>query len=74
MIEYVKGEGWILTGEDKIDLFSGEEKQEKILHALEYPAVDTAKYTDYYFDAEDGYDDYGYDEGGAALRKRESRR
>ena len=58
MIEYVKGEGWILTGEDKIDLFSGEEKQEKILHAPEYPTVDTTKYTDYYFDAEDGYDEF----------------
>ena len=58
MIEYKQGEGWILTGEDKIDLFQGEFTKEKILHAPKYPSVDLSKYTTYYFDSQDGYDEF----------------
>ncbi|MBQ8685329.1 MAG: hypothetical protein IJ514_04065 [Clostridia bacterium] len=58
MMEYKKGEGWILTGEDKIDLFEGESVRERITHAPDYPTVDTSAYTDYYFDSADGYDEF----------------
>ena len=58
MMEYKKGEGWILTGEDKIDLFEGESVREKIMHAPKYPAVDLSGYTTYYFDSLDGYDEF----------------
>ena len=57
MIEYKKGEGWLLTGEDKIDLFEGEPVKEKVLHAPDYPKADLSKYVTYYFDSEDGYDE-----------------
>ena len=58
MMEYKKGEGWILTGEDKIDLFEGESVKEKVLHAPEYPKVDLSGYVTYYFDSEDGCDEF----------------
>lgn len=58
MVEYKQGEGWILTGEDKLDIFEGDFVKEKVLHAPDYPAVDLSGYTNYYFDAEDGYDEF----------------
>ena len=58
MIEYKQGEGWILTGEDKIDIFQGDFTKEKVLHAPDYPLVDISEYTTYYFDSRDGEDDF----------------
>lgn len=58
MITYKKGEGWILTEQDKIDIFGGAKTKEEVLHAPEYPVVDMKDYTTYYFDALDGNDEF----------------
>ncbi|MBR1868115.1 MAG: hypothetical protein IJ800_06035 [Clostridia bacterium] len=69
MIKYQKGEGWILTGEDNIDLFEGEEVREKILRAPDYPEVDISDYTTYYFDGDDGNDEF---DGKSAITAKKS--
>lgn len=58
MIKYEQGKGWLLTEQDKIDLFDGKLEIDKTLHAPDYPAVDLSGYTTYYFDSWDGYDEF----------------